>query len=211
MLTRAGLSLLLLLAGSACARGPQTPELAPAVESTSYGEGALRGLYPAYVTHEISGDLDFSFDGETVIDVHEILEGEYPEGAWFLTASSHAAGMQTEDGQLVTWSADLVPGQYEGPGTYTIDGKRPPDLASSSGIRSAAYFRMVDPRNPEGILQYNQLNQACTLVFGANAATGSLTCPELGLEQDSERTISWTWTWERLPASAASSSPSPQS
>lgn len=216
-------SLLAAFSLTACSKAPSGPAgsaLTPPVSTSACGqfsadpdaerpEGSLRAFYPAAIHHELTGDTELSFDTESLVDVCEIFGGTYPQGTYFLTASAGRLDITLEDGSLLTWSADLAPGVYEGPGTYVLDDEEAPEIAEVSGIRSAAYFRITGPSAGEAtVLEYRELLEPCTLVIAPEAATGSVTCPKLGVEGDPSRTVSWTWTWERLPASEASRFPS---
>jgi hypothetical protein len=190
---------------------------APPVRAFSCGQeepgspprpGSLRAFYPTKMTHTVSGDQDIEFTTETLIDVCEILGDDFPSGTHFLTVSAGKFDVTMPDGTLLLWSADLVPGLYEGPGTYTIDDEASPDIAAQSSIRSAAYLRFTGPlAGKVGLLEYRQLLEPCTLEIEALAVRGSVTCPKLGLSTDPDRFIEWTWAWERLPATEASRFP----
>lgn len=208
----------LALTVAACGSGAPGPSaFAPPVKRLACGaseiggepkEGALRAFYPTHMRHEVHGDVTVAMDVEALIDVCEIRGDAFPPGTFFLTVSAGQFDLTLDDGTSVLWSADLVPGQYDGPGTYTIDGEEAPDIAQASGIRSAAYLRFTGPRAGDaGLIEYRELIEPCTLTIAAEAASGELSCPKLGLEGDPTRTISWTWTWERLPASAESRFP----
>lgn len=177
-----------------------SPDLRPPVFSSAAPD-SLRAKYPAKIHHEIIGDSTYTLETESIVDIYEAQGTSIPTAVWILTASAGAFDVTLSDGSLLLWSADLSPGQYEGPGTYTIDGLKPPKDAQASSLRSAAYVQIARPVGGEDSLRrYDQLNQPCTLTFEANAARGRVECPELGLDRDPSRTISWTWTWERLPA-----------
>ena len=170
----------------------------------------MQATYPVHMTHEIDGDVEVSYDGPGIIDVSEILGGSHPQGTSFLSVSVGQGGIMntsqsgsnqppSADDILLRWSADLVPGLYTGPGTYTIDRETRPTLTDESGLRSAAYISVIGPPAGEDILlPYNELVEPCTLTYEAEAVRGRVECPALGLEGRSERTVSWTWTWERL-------------
>lgn len=211
MLTRALAALLGVALLSACgSNGSTSPALQPPTRTTSCGartpdepakDGSLRAFYPTTMRHEVSGDVEAMLEGEGLIDVCEILGDNYPQGTHFLTVSAGQYDLTLEDGTVLLWSADLVPGLYSGPGTYTIDTETAPGIAGGSGIRSAAYLRFTGPTGgPEGFAEYRELVEPCTLTITADAASGSVVCPALGLDGDPTRTIAWTFTWERLPA-----------
>lgn len=201
----------------ACGGNGSGSTLAPPVRVLPCGQaqddgspapGATRSLYPAHNKHVVSGDLEVTYEVDMLIDVCEILSDSLPEGTHFLTVSAGQFDLTMDDGTIVLWSADLLPGQYDGPGTYTIDGKLAPSIAQASGLRSAAFLRFTGPTGGEGgFAEYRELIEPCTLVFASEAASGSVTCPKLGLSTDPSRTISWTWTWERLPAAESSRFP----
>jgi hypothetical protein len=175
-------------------------ELQPAVYSTKVAPDSERSHYPARIHHRITGDSDYTLDTESVIDIYESHGTGVPVGVWIVTASAADFNLQLSDGSLLLWSADLRPGQYQGPGTYTIDGKDAPDLASASSIRSAAYVQIVRPTGgDESVTRYDVFVEPCTVTYAANAVTGQVHCPALGLDRDPSRTIEWLWTWERLP------------
>ncbi|MFP5224831.1 MAG: hypothetical protein ACLGH3_04650 [Actinomycetota bacterium] len=175
-------------------------EFQPAIFSSSNAPDSLRAQYPARIHHRITGDADYTLDIESVIDIYESHGPGVPVGVWILTASAGRFDIQLSDGSLLLWSADLRPGQYEGPGTYEIDGKDAPDLAESSSLRSAAYVQITRPAGgEESLTRYDVLVEPCTLTYAANAASGEVRCPALGLDRDPSRTIEWLWTWERLP------------
>lgn len=202
ILARTALTLGLAALMPACSSSGSPEPLSTPVQTRSIGEGALQAVYPAQIRHSITGDMTLEVDTEGFVDVYEIFGGQFPEGVSHLTASVGFGALSLDDQGVMRWSADLVPGQYEGPGEYELDGERPPDLGSQSGIRSAAYFSIVGPSaGPAGAATYNVLVEPCILTYAKDAVTGELVCPSLGMEGDPDRTIEWTWTWERLPAS----------
>jgi len=214
VLTRACAAFALLSAITACSSGSPTEQLAPPEKELACGaaeaggapkEGALRAFYRTHSSHVVTGDVEVTLDRDALIDVCEIRGEAFPRGTYFLTVSAGQFDLTLEDGTFVVWSADLVPGQYDGPGTYVIDGEQAPDIAQASSIRSAAYLRFTGPlAGDAGLSEYRELIEPCTLTIAAEAASGEVSCPKLGLTTDPSRTISWTWTWKRLRASEVS-------
>lgn len=184
---------------TACGTDVTPLDLATPVQSKAIGEGAFQATYPADIVMSITGDMNLDFEDQGFVDIYEILGGSFPAGTSLLTASVGIGAMTLGDNGIARWSADLVPGQYNGPGDYVIDGKLAPGVAPASGIRSAAYFSIVGPgAGPDGAATYNVLVEPCVLTYVAEAVTGKVVCPKLGHESDPDRTISWTWTWERV-------------
>lgn len=194
--TRVAASVIALMALVACSSGAS---LKPAARSSTYGPGAVRSYYEVNISHEISGDTNYSLDTQDILDVYEIHGTSVPIAVWTLTASTGSFKVTADDGAFLLWSADLTPGQYDGPGTYEINGKDAPVGAPDSSIRSAAYMQIARPIvDDDSVTRYDVLVEPCTLTVAKDAESGKLVCPKLGLDRDPSRTISWTWTWERL-------------
>lgn len=186
----------LLLALVACG---DTKGLTPAVRGSTPAPGDTRLFYKVHLTMSVTGAETFIIDTETLLDVHEIAGERNPVAIWFLTVSA-GDRLLTEEGRVVSFSADLAPGTYRGPGTYVLDGKAQGKvLGVETNIGSAAFLMVADLRTtPPRAARYGVLVEPCTMVFEEDAVRGSVTCPALGNDAGPGKDIKLTWTWERL-------------
>lgn len=188
-----GVALLALLA--ACAKAPRA--LQPAAVSSTLAPGDTRSYFKVKLHMETTGAEEFTLDTESLLDVHEISGGTNPVAIWFLTVSVGET-LTAPDGSFVTYSADLAPGSYRGPGTYTIDGGgQGTVLGVKTNLGSAAYLALVSTTNPGPPARYDVLVEPCTLVYTRHARTGSVSCPQLG-NAETRKAITWNMRWERL-------------
>lgn len=171
----------------------------PPVRGSTPAPGDTRLFYKAHLTMSVSGAESFVLDTDTLIDVHEIAGERNPVAIWFLTVSA-GERMTTPEGRILSFSADLAPGTYRGPGKYTIDGKTQGKvLGVETNIGSAAFLTVADLRSkPPRAARYGLLTKPCELVFEKDAIRGSVTCPALGSDDGSGKQINLTWRWERL-------------
>lgn len=180
---------------ASCSDAP--PDLQPPVRSSTPAPGDVRSFVKVKMHMDVTGAEEFSFDKETVIDVHEISGGTNPVAIWFLTVSA-GENVTTDDGRFLSYSADLAPGSYRGPRTYVIDGGgQGTVLGVKTNLGSAAYLAVIPTKKPGPPARYDVLVQPCSLVYTRDARTGSVTCPELG-DGSTGRKIAWTMRWERL-------------
>lgn len=185
----------LLVSVASCSDAPRA--LRPPVRASTLAPGDTRSFFKVTMHSETTGAEEFTLDTETVLDVHEISGGTNPVAIWFLTVSVGET-LVAPDGSFVTYSADLAPGSYRGPGTYTIDGGgQSTVLGVKTNLGSAAYLALVSTTNPGPPARYDVLVKPCTLVYTRHARTGSISCPELG-NAETRKAITWSMRWERL-------------
>lgn len=194
--SRAAFVVALALALAACT-APKG--LQPPVRGSTPAPGDTRLFYKVHLRMQATGAESLTVARDTVLDVHEIAAERNPVAIWFLTVSVGERFI-LPDGRMLIFSADLAPGTYRGPGTYTIDGKTQGKvLGVETNIGSAAFLAISDLRAaPPRATRYGVLVKPCTLTFEADAARGSVRCPALGDEAAPGKTIAWNWEWERL-------------
>lgn len=145
---------------------------------------------------EVSGAEELSLDTETILQTIEIVGSEVPRITWFLSVSA-AEIVELPDGRRLQFSADLTPGLYEGPGSYTLTEEGAVEVeGQQSPLGSGAYvqFLRLDPET--STRRFDRFAEPCTIEVDKDQRRGRVECPSLA---DAEgETVSLTWSWERV-------------
>lgn len=199
----AGALALLALLATGCdgERGKADESPSPQPETVSDEEQVVRNDdLPAHVAVTVSGDQEFSWEGDTTIRVTRA-------GSLGLAVNLLSAGtvlpQQLEDEPRASfrWAYDLVNEFTDEPGTYELRPRQDGDQIASNAF--VIFIRAKEeaplpPRTEEDVevyLEYNQVKQACMLTIEEGSGDrGSLQCPELATADG--RTVALQVTWD---------------
>lgn len=179
-----------------------SPRAATQVESPREGHTSFNITVRLQMV--ISGDTELGpISTEAELTIVEIFQGKNPREVWFYSVSP-AKPVESGEGRLMLFSADLAPGIYEGPGRYELSDKAGVTVAGKEGLSSGAYvmlYRQGGPDVPkdeivEAFRRYEKFGEPCTLVVTPQSLTGTVDCPSL--LDDKGNSVELHWNWARI-------------
>lgn len=193
MLSRHLATALLCALAVACSGAPP---LSPPVSVSTPTPGVVDRTVRAALMIETTGALSLSVEGEALLKIYEIGGPRIPTQARFLSISA-AEPVEAPDGRLVLFTADLAPGLYEGPATYTMVAEGAVSVSGRRvGVGSAAYiqvFREGGGGGVDSLRRFDQIVEPCTLSVGKEQRSGRLECPALADASGEQVALRWEW------------------